>query len=174
MSLPPEEPTRPLGRPIEPVEPVYRETVVAPDDAVFRAEVLDRLGALRVWVALATLLSLLAIGLAAWTYFREDDDRNANRGSSVRAADVQALQKRLDQLEARPQGVAAADVNAIADEQAALTDQVNDLAGQVEAVGEPAPAVAEDAEARGAIETLDQTVQDLDARVAALESQPPG
>ena len=73
MSLPPEEPTRPLPPPVDPVDPVYRETVVASDDAVFRAEVLDRLGALRVWVALATVLALVAIGLAAWTYFKEDD-----------------------------------------------------------------------------------------------------
>lgn len=172
MSLPPDEPTRPLGRPLEPVEPTYRETVVAPDDPVFRAEVLDRLGALRVWVALATLLSLVAIGLAAWTYFEEEDDRDVSRPNGIRAAEVETLEDRLDRLEAQPAGVRAADLNAVQDEQAALADQVTDLAAQVEADAQPEPAAAEDLEARESINVLDQSIQDLDARVRALESQP--
>ena len=171
MSLPPDEPTRPLGRPIEPLEPAYRETVVAPDDSAFRAEVLDRLGALRVWVALATLLSLVAIGLAAWTFFEEDDDRDVNRGNGVRAAEVETLEERLDRLESQPAGVRAADLSAVQDEQAALADQVNDLAAQVEAAAQQEPAATEDLEARESINALDQSIQDLDARVRALESQ---
>lgn len=175
MSVPPEEPTRPMPPPVDPVEPAYRETVVAPDDSAFRAEVLDRLGALRIWVALATLLSIVAIGLAAYALLREDDRGERVRGDGVRAGDVQALDRRLDQLEARPEGVRPADLKALRDEQVALADQVADVAAQAEAnaAPEPEPAVAEDIEARDAIEALDQAVQDLDARVTALESQPP-
>ena len=169
MSLPPDEPTRPL----RPGEPVYRETVVAPDDSAFRAEVMDRLAALRNWLALATLLSLAALALATWAFVREDDDGNANRGDGVRAGQVAALEERLDRLEDQPAGVRPADLAALQEEQAALADQVEDLAAQAEANAQTDPAAAEDIEARESIEVLDQSVQDLDARVQALEEQSP-
>jgi hypothetical protein len=170
MSLPPDEPTRPL-RPI----PITEE------DLAFREEVMDRLGSLRTWVAVATILSLLALGLAAFAYITaEDDDGNRNRGDGVRASQVQVLEDRLDELEAEPdaKGVSNADFNALAEDQAALSDQVEQLSAQVEEVAaqadtDTAPATAEDAEAREAIETLDQTVADLDARVQALEQAAP-
>lgn len=175
MSLPPDEPTRPLGRPAGPPPgSVDRETVVAADDPAFRAEVVDRLRALRVWAALATLLSLVALGLAAWLYLEEDDERDGNRAGGVRSSEVLALEDRIDRLEARPdQVVEEADIVALQEDQAALATQVEELAAQVEAEAgaEPAPAAAEDPEARASIEALDASVRDLDGRVRALEQQ---
>jgi polyhydroxyalkanoate synthesis regulator phasin len=180
MSLPPEEPTRPL-RPVgggPPLEPVQREAVVR-EDAVFFAEVMDRLRSLRTWVTVATVLSLLALGLAAWAYIKADEDRNGNRGNGVRAGEVEALKDRVKQLESQPddEGVASADFNSLAKDQATLSAQVEELSAQVEELAaqsdtQAAPATAEDAEARESIAVLDESVSSLDARVQALEEQP--
>ena len=174
MTLPPEEPTRPLGRSAGPPDPdpVYRETVVATDDRAFRAEVMDRLRALRVWAALATILSLVALGLAAWLYLEEDDERDGNRAGGVRPSEVLALEDRIDELEARPdRAVEEADLAALQEDQAALATQVEELAAQVEAEAGAEPTTAEDPEARESIAALDASVRDLDARVRALEQQ---
>lgn len=173
MSLPPEDPTRPLGQPAaRPPEPVYRETVVGPDDELlFRTEVMDRLAGLRTWLAFVTLLSIAAIALAALAYFGGDDDGNGARGDGVRNGAVQALEQRVKALEGnKGDGVSPADLDAVRDENAALADRVEDLAGQVSAASD-APAAAEDAAARESIEALDASVRDLDARVQALEEQ---
>ena len=188
MALPPDEPTRPLHPAAgPPPDPVYREVPVAADDAAFRAEVIDSLRGLRTFVFLATILSVLALALAAWALFVEDDNGDGNGGNGARAAQVQALEQRVAKLEAQPdqKGVAPADFNALADDQANLDAQVKDLSAQVEALSgqvddlaaqsdaQATPATTEDTEARASIETLDQSVSDLDKRVQALEQQAP-
>jgi hypothetical protein len=149
---------------------VYRETVVAGDEMVFRAEVLDRLGALRTWLTVVTLVSLVALGIALWTYL-DDDDGVSGRDNGVRSGQVAALEQRIDALEARKgQGVSGDDLDALRDENAALSDKVDDLAGQV-AAADDAPAATEDSEARQGIAALDASVKELDGRVQALEEQ---
>jgi uncharacterized coiled-coil protein SlyX len=160
------------GDPTRPLRPAAGAPVAAPvaaEDVYFREEVLDRLGALRAWVALATVLSLLALGLAALAYFGDDEAPNGGRG--VRATAVQQLEDRIAKLESRPAGDGAAGADV-----AALTDDVNELSGRVDALAaqsddQAAPATAEDAEAREGVAALDKSVTDLDARVQALEEQ---
>ena len=168
MSLPPEEPTRPLGT--GPPAPVHRETVV--EDPALHAEVAERLRSLRAWTAIATVLSLLALGVAGWSLLGEDDDRDGNRGDAVRATELDTLEDRIDKLETQPdKGVAEADFAALQEEQAALAGLVDELAARTEAAAQEEPAAAEDAEARESIAALDASVQDLDERVRALEEQ---
>jgi BMFP domain-containing protein YqiC len=137
--------------------------------------VMDRLGALRTWMTVVTLVSLVALGIAVWA-FLDDNDRTGGRDNGARSGAVAGLEQRIDALEARKGGgVSDADLDAVRDENAALSDRVDDLAGQVAAADDApdAPATAEDAEARQGIAALDSSVKDLDARVQALEEQAP-
>jgi polyhydroxyalkanoate synthesis regulator phasin len=176
MSLPPEDPTRPLAPvgapPVAAPPPLVgvRERVVVPDDSAFRQMVLDRLDSLRTGLAVVAVLSLLALALAGWTLLREHQDRTARPRGGASSAQIQSLRNRVQDLDSRIGDAAAkADV-------ADLARRVDDLAGK--ATAKPAPASGSDTQARQSLDqlnqtvtTLNQSVTDLDKRVRTLEDQ---
>ena len=161
MSLPPDDRTRPLGQPLQPLPP---DPVVAAEDPAWHALVLDRLDSLRTAVAIVGVIAVAALVLSIWTFLRERDDRDRLRGGTQAAA-IANLRDRVDSLASR--------VNS-----RATTTSVGDLRKQVDNRLNGLSKSSKDAQARASVTKLQTSVDDLskavtklDQRVAKLESQ---
>jgi len=178
MSFPPEEPTRrlPAQGAVPPPGIDPREPTIVAEDPAWRHDLLARLDGLRTGLVIVGLIALLALGLAAWTFLRERDDRTSGR-SGPGSAQVEDLREQVDDLDARLENRATTgDLAELQQSEQKLAQRVDDLAG--EATDKPAPASSTDAQARDGLSQLDDTVStlaqsvtDLDERVQALEDQ---
>ena len=162
----PDDPTRRIP-PTEPPPSVREREYAVEDDGAWRQHIVDRLDSLRTWVAAATVLSLLALGLAGYTLLTAEEEDDTRAGAS--REQVGELSDRVDDLESRVQDRASD--NAVQD----LRDSQRDLDERVKAVEEAAEEPADDGadtEAlRQSIDALHDSVEQLDGRVADLEQR---
>lgn len=174
---PPEEPTRPLPpTTTEPAGPVYEREVAAPVEDPYRTEILlNRLRSLRTALAIVGVIAVAALAVAVYAVLTMEEESDAGGGASrQRVAD---LEERLDALEA---DVATKDdVNQITADVQALSDSVDEVARQARSAASGDNS-GTDEQARSSIDqlnenvqTLTQSVTDLDERVRALEQQQP-
>lgn len=187
MSVPPDDPTRRLPPPVEPLAPlppvtvapraVAREQVIA-DEAAWRQSVIDRLDGLRTGLTFMGLLAALALAVGVWTFLRERQDRQDRGGGTTNSAQVRSLRSRVNALESSVTSRATkTDLATAQQRQQDLSKRVDDLAGKASA--KPAAASTTDTQARQTLDALNQTVSTLslsvkalDDRVKALEAQP--
>jgi hypothetical protein len=161
---PPEEPTRPLppARPIATGEAVVR---TEPEERLW-AEVHDRLGSLRTGLIVVAVIALAALGVALWALLEDDADRTG--ASRVR---VERLADRVDRLESQvAQTASEGGVAAIRNRQAALQRQVEALRVTV---GQSRAATQNVEETAAAVEALQDDLDGLEQRLAAVEQQRP-
>ena len=130
-------------RPTEPLDP----------DAAWRALVQDRLRSLTRWVVAIGVLSAVALGVGLWALLEAEDDERRPR-----AAQVRALEDRLDELESEVERAPSRVVVSVRDEQRALAERVAAL----------------EQGANDAVDDLRRDVEELQARVDELEERQPG
>ncbi len=170
MALPPDDLTRPLT-------PAATDRVVVSDEVAWQQVLLERLGTLRTGLALVGLIAVLALGLAAWTFLRDKDDRSSSgRGGRITSADVRALRTRVDDLESRLRDRATRNqVANVRQAQQQLSQRLGQLAKTTSSTPTTTTSGA-DAQARQTLTQLNtnvgklnQSVSDLGARVKTLE-----
>ena len=158
---PPEEPTRPLPS----ARPVATERTIVRTEAeeTLWADVLDRLRSLRTGLLVVGVLALAALGVALWVLLDDVDDTDRRGASRER---VERLEERVDRLETQA-GEAASEggLAAIRDGQRALQRRVQGLGATVE------QSRADAGEISGALDALQDSVETLDQRLAAVEQQ---
>ena len=170
MSLPPEEPTRPLP-PARPVE-YERERVVEPefDPRYALASLEDRVRSLRTAVVLLGLVSLAALALAFYALIQAADDEGGNtRGADQ--AEVNRLEDRVERLEDQEAPDADA-VNEALDGKADAKD-VEELQQAISDLQEQPAEAQPDEQTTQALEDLSQRLDDLEQRVEQQEQQAP-
>lgn len=161
-----EPPTRPV-RPIEPRDPVARETVTTAEPG-WAAGIEDAIRSLRTLAGAALALALVAGGLAVWSLTRSDGE-----DSGASATRVSSLDDRVDRLERQVGDAEPADLEERIEDRATkgdlekLTEDVEELRTQVRDTSEG----GQDSEARDAVEALDQRVTDLAEEVESLRSE---
>ena len=138
MSTPPREPAPPEPRPPAPPEPV-----MAPDDAPARV---GDLRSLRRWLLVAGVWAVAATAIAVIALIAandDSDDRAANEQAAGDLARVQRdLNKRMDELEGRLEGLPSSDdvtkldnrLQKVEDEAGATSDSIERLSGRVDEV----------------------------------------
>ena len=165
----PDQPTRRIP-PVQPPPAPVQGTPVVQDDRLVVAELADRVRSLRGWLALATVLALLALGLAAWALLTQEEEQDAQAGAT--REQVERLDARVDDLESRIDDRATKDsVSDLRSDQEELAEQVDELTKAAE--GGDSDAVEQN------IEQLDENMQQLQQRMDELEQQqseqpPPG
>ena len=159
MSMDPDQPTRRIP-PVQP--PPAAGTPVVQDDRLVINELADRVRSLRGWLAVATVLALLALGLAAWALLTQEEEQDAQAGAS--REQVERLDARVDDLESRIND------RATKDSVSALRSDQEKLAEEVDKLGESASNGNTDAVEKN-IEQLDENMQQLEQRVQELEQQ---
>lgn len=176
MAIPPEDPTRPLPPAAPPPraayeERVYEEPPVVVDDPGWRQVILDRLDSVRTGVAVVGVIAVIALALSVWNLLREEEDRDTRTGG-VSAAQVDDLRDRTDDLESDLRNRATKeDVAAVQSASNDLGKRVDDLSGKAAGSGADNEARESLNDLSDSLSTLNQTVTDLDRRVAALEEQ---
>jgi chromosome segregation ATPase len=175
VALPPDpdEPTRRLP-PTRPAEPIReREVVTGPDYEAWYAELLDRLRSLRTAVALLSILSVAALGVALWALLSQEEEGDARRGASSER--VGELEDRIEELESDVGDAASSDaVDRLRDDQEQLADEVRSV--RERAGGGTSDAAVQDlqddiTQLGDGVEQLSGSVQDLEQRVDELEQQ---
>ena len=127
-------------RPAEPLD----------SEAAWRALVQDRLRSLTRWLVVIGVLSAASLGVALWALFAAEDDARRPR-----AAEVRALEDRVDELESEVERAPSRVVVSVRDEQRALEERVAAL----------------EEGTNDAVEDVRQDVEELQARVEELEQQ---
>jgi len=162
MSLPPDQPTRRLP----PANPPLRvQATAAPDaeEVLWREDVRSRLRSLATALTVAIAVAFVALGVALWALVDDSGDSDGAGGERVRA-----LQQRVARLEGIAAKAADRDsVTALQEQQRTLADrfaELRDTAGQ--------PTADLDA-LQTAIQGAQQTIEQLDDRVSALEQTAP-
>jgi hypothetical protein len=131
-----------------------------PDEVVWRDEVRHRFSSLVTGLTIAIVLAVIALGASAWALLQPDSDG----GGGAARERIAALEQRVQQLEASAQRhPSRAEVASLAAQQKALADQVTTLK---QSVNSPSSDLAT---LRTAVEAMQQTVQQLDGRMTALE-----
>ena len=162
----PDDPTRRIP-PTEPPQVRERE-YVAGDDGAWRQELLDRLDSLRTWVVAAIVLSLLALGLGAYTLLTAEEEDDARAGAS--REQVAELSDRVDDLEQQVDNRATEKaVNDVRDSQQDFDERLKAVEETAEEANQDEDGA--DPELQSAIEDLSQSVTQLDERVADLEQR---
>ena len=164
----PDDPTRRIPPDHEPPPGGVREREVLVDDpdAGFRQHVMDRLDTLKTWLAIATILALMGLGLAAYTLLTAEEEDDARQGAT--RGQVDQLEDRVDDVESQI-GDAPSD-----DAVAKLRSGQQDLEERVKAVedsaeeGDDEPAVDPD-ELQQSLDELSTAIEQLDQRVSDLE-----
>lgn len=165
MSHPEDPPTEPL-RPRAPLHPADAGVPVAATvDPAWTAQLEDQIRSLKGLAALLTVLTLAALGLAAWAIIRDDD---TEAGPSQ--ARVARIDEKVDRLEQRVGGDTAA---------AKAAPSTSDLdakadAADVEALRKEVAAAKADAKAASGASSTDagaspEAVTALDGRIDQLE-----
>src|SRR5688500_11085188 len=93
----PEPPTRRIPPTAPP--PAPSPHVITEDERVAYAKLADRVGSLRAWLALATVLAIAALGLAAWALVTKEEEDDTQAGAS--RTSVERLDARVDELESQ-------------------------------------------------------------------------
>jgi outer membrane murein-binding lipoprotein Lpp len=150
-----------------------REVVVmADDDLMWREEILDRLNSLRTAVVLVGILAVVALGIALWARFTQEEESDARRGAS--AERVRDLEERIEELDQDIERAASRDALS------QLSETVESLDERVAALerrgGGASEQAVEDLQADvqqlvDAVEQLGDTVEQLDRRLRAVEQQ---
>ena len=163
----PDEPTRRLPADAPPPRAYEREVTVAPDDYVWREEVIDRLNSLRTAVVLLGIVAVAALGIALWALLTQEEEGDARRGASV--SQVRDLEQRVDNLEQELDNVPSRGaVSQLSDSVDSLDERVSSLEDE----GGDASATQQAIEdLQGDIQQLSDSVQQLDERVQAVEEQ---
>src|SRR3712207_4068563 len=92
-----DEPTRRI--PAEPLPPrVPHEREVVAEEPAWVRDLADRIRSLRTWLALLTLLTLLALGGAAYAIVEATDEDEAGGRRPASAQRVSNLAERVDEL----------------------------------------------------------------------------
>lgn len=160
MARPPDDPTRRIP-------PTGRERVVEHEPPPGPDPLMERLDSMRTALAVLGLIAVAALGIAVWALLRAADAERDGGGG--RAAEVQSLRDEVSELESRIENRATeGDVSDLAEQQQGLADRIDEVAEQA---GSQEPAEATDPEAREALEAVDQTLQEIDQRLTALEEQ---
>jgi TolA-binding protein len=176
MSTPPDEPTRRLP-PVEGAPPtgqgvpprVREREYLGPEDDGTRGllvELQDQVRSLRTAVVLLGLLSVVALGIAAWALVKSNDANNGNAhsGNAASAARVSKLEDRVSSLETKVDNRATkGDLDDLQSQQKDLTDRVGKL--------ESNSGQAQNAASKDAVDQVSQDVQDLQKRVDDIEQQ---
>jgi DNA repair exonuclease SbcCD ATPase subunit len=127
-------------RPTEPLDP----------EAAWRALMQDRVRSLTRWLVVIGVLSAASLGVGLWALFAAEDDERRPR-----AAEVRALEDRVDELESEVERAPSRVVVSVRDEQQALEERV--------------AALEEDT--NDAVDDVRQDVEELQERVDELEQQ---
>jgi uncharacterized protein HemX len=151
VSRNPDEPTRRLrvaGR---------RDVAYVSDEALWREHIYDRLRSLTTAVTLVAIVAVAALGVGLWALLadpRDDTDR------------LRRIEQRIEQLEAQ-QRPATDDLAAVRQRQQALDERLRALEDQADEPAAETEAMIE------AIESTQQSVAQLEQRVADLEQAAP-
>ena len=155
-----DDPTRRLAA----TRPVVAERSVAyvhSDEEYWRQYLHDRLRSLTTAVTLVALVAVAALGVGLWAIFGDEDD-----GASTER--VRRLESLGDVLDARlRQRPAADDLAAIRERQEAAEQALRTLQRKAEQPDEDTAAVIE------AVDATQQSVAQLEQRIAALEQATP-
>lgn len=171
LPVPPREPVGPREprEPLPPREPPLRDPayVAQPVAGVADAQLLameERLSALRSWLVALAVLSLLALGVAAWALLSSEDSGSGSGSSRSTASlreDVAKLEERIGDRATK------GDLSDVRSDVNALQTSVDDAAkAQDDAPDTDAASTAD-------VDALEQDVQTLQDRVEELESAPP-
>jgi len=160
--------------PLPPSEPVYE----VDDDRAWHAHVLERLDSLKTWLALVTVLALLALAGAAYALLADDDDDTTRTRSGASTASVSSLEERVDDLESRLDDRATkSSVSDVASDQKATDDRLEALEKAAKDAPDPAatPEGGQDTQAiQQSVDDLTTVVEELSKRVDEIEqSQAP-
>jgi len=158
MNMDPDQPTRRIAP-----TPPPAERVVVQDDAPAYAELAERIRSLRGWLALATALALIALGVAAWAVVTKEEEEDARAGAS--RGSVSRLDSRVDELESRLEDRATkGSLDEVREDQRELRDEVEQV-GQRAADGGDTEAVQE------SVQELSEDVTQLQQRLDELEQR---
>jgi outer membrane murein-binding lipoprotein Lpp len=167
MSTPPEEPTRHLPPAQAPPPRVREREYLGPDDGGgLLAELQDQVRSLRTAVVLLGLLSVVALGIAAWALLKSHDDTTTTttQPGGASAARVSRLQDRVSNLETKVGNRATTGgLNDLKTQQKDLADRVDKL--------ESKSGQTQNAASKDTVDQVSQDVQDLQKRVENLEKQ---
>lgn len=165
----PDDPTRRIPPDEVPPPRVTEREYVAPDpDVDWRREILDRLDSLRTWVAIATVLSLLALGLAGYTLLTAEEEDDAQRGAT--RSQVDRLENRIDDVEEQVGDVPSDD--AVAELRAGQRDLEDRVQAAEDAAEESADAETVDPDQlQQSLDELSAAIEELDQRVSQVEQQ---
>lgn len=164
MNVPPDEPTRRV--PVQPAVPRPAAAPVAPayapEDILWREQVIARLDGLRTGMAIIGTLAVIALALSIWALVREHQDRTSGSGVAARSAQIRELRGDIDTLRSQMAN-------------RATTGQLDAVSRQLAASSKSTTTTTAPADT-GAINALNksvsqlgQQVADLDGRVKALE-----
>jgi septal ring factor EnvC (AmiA/AmiB activator) len=154
-----DDPTRRLA-----ARPVVRDASVAfvhSDEELWRRYIHDRLRSLTTAVALAAIVSVAALAVGLWSLFGDP-------GGGASDERVNRLESRVDALDAQlQQRPGADDLAAVRKRQESLDRALRTLQTNVEQPDEDTAAVIE------AVDATQQSVAQLEQRIAALEQDAP-
>jgi peptidoglycan hydrolase CwlO-like protein len=179
MSTPPprdpEDPTRPLGPPAEVPPPAprvrEREYEEVAEDPLWREELLDKVRSLQTAVALLGLLSVIALGVAAYALLTKEEESDTRSGASSER--VNDLDERIDELESDVEDApSSGSVSNVRDDQKALEERIEKLEARPRASAQDdGPSEQDVQDVQSSVDQIGQDLEDLDGRVEELEQQ---
>jgi DNA repair exonuclease SbcCD ATPase subunit len=127
-----------------------RPTEPLDSEAAWRVLVQDRLRSLTRWLVAIGVLSAASLGIGLWALFAAEDDERRPR-----AAEVRALEDRVDELESEVERAPSRVVVSVRDEQQALDERIDAL----------------EEGTNDAVEDVRQDLEELRQRVDELERE---
>ena len=129
----------------------------------------DELRSLRLGLALVGVLAAAAIGVALWALLDAQADEQRRAGAS--AAQVRALERRVDALRADvARAPSSSEVAELRAGQQSLAEMVKTLANRVDDVEETAVTLGR---VEASANALERRVERLEQRVDEIDAQPP-
>jgi hypothetical protein len=136
---------------------------LTPEEALWWEDVRSRLSSLTTAVTLALVVAFIALGVGVWALLTDTDDDGGANPERTRT-----LEQRVQQLEATTRNSVSRDGLV------ALQEQQRVLAGRLAALRESVQEPTDDvASLRTAVDATQQSVDQLDERIAALEERSP-
>ena len=149
---------------------MYEREVVAaaPEDYIWREQVLDRLNSLRTAVVLIGILAVAGLGVGLWALLTKEEESDARRGAS--ASEVRNLSDRVDQVEQdvqrAPTRGALTQLSRSVDSLDERVTKLEDSVGAQQSTAQAVEGLQSD------MQQLSDAVDQLDQRVQTLEQQP--